>query len=177
MFCNGYRHALLFPLAWILCKNLYPRNLITPQWSTRLLYYRMVVGLSVNCDTLPVIGWCYQCMIGRCKTFASNAIRLCLDCCSNMMTSCFRVTGPLYREFTGHWWISPYKGQWREALMCSLICPWVHGWINNREAGDLRRHRAHYDVTVMNPTNCCRISGAFQMHSSLRCFGRFRRHS
>ena len=23
-------------------------------------------------------------------------------------------------------------------------------FVNNREAGDLRRHRAHYDVTVMN---------------------------
>ena len=29
------------------------------------------------------------------------------------------------------------KGQWREALMFSLICTWV----NNRSAGDLRRHR------------------------------------
>ena len=23
------------------------------------------------------------------------------------------------------------------------------GWVNNREAGDLRRHRAHHDVTIM----------------------------
>ena len=23
------------------------------------------------------------------------------------------------------------------------------GWVNNRDAGDLRRNRAHYDVTVM----------------------------
>ena len=47
----------------------------------------------------------------------------------------FRVTGP-----------------WRGALMVSLICVWINGWINNREAGDLRRHRGHYDVNVM----CCR---------------------
>ena len=33
--------------------------------------------------------------------------------------------------------------------MFSLICAWINGWLNNREAGDLRRHRAHYDVTVM----------------------------
>ena len=47
---------------------------------------------------------------------------------------------------------SPHKGQWREALMLSFICAWINGWINNREAGDLRRHRAHYDVIVMwNP--------------------------
>ena len=44
---------------------------------------------------------------------------------------------------------SPHKGQWGEALMFSLICVWINGWVNNREAGDLRRHRAHYDVIVM----------------------------
>ena len=45
---------------------------------------------------------------------------------------------------------SPHKGQWRRALMCSLICVWINAWVNNREAGDLRRYRAHYDVTVMS---------------------------
>ena len=44
---------------------------------------------------------------------------------------------------------SPHKGQWRGALMFSLINVWINGWVNNGEAGDLRRHRAHYDVTVM----------------------------
>ena len=44
---------------------------------------------------------------------------------------------------------SPHKGQWRGALMFSLICVWINGWLNNREAGDLRRHCAHYGVTVM----------------------------
>ena len=39
-------------------------------------------------------------------------------------------------------------GQWRGALIFSLICAWIKGWVNNRETGDLRRHRAHYDVTV-----------------------------
>ena len=33
--------------------------------------------------------------------------------------------------------------------MFSLICVWLNGWVNSREAGDLRRHRAHYDVIVM----------------------------
>ena len=45
---------------------------------------------------------------------------------------------------------SLHKGQWRGALMFSLICVWINGWVNNRDAGDLRRYRAHYDVTVMN---------------------------
>ena len=44
---------------------------------------------------------------------------------------------------------SPHKGQWRGALMFSLICVWINGWVNNGEAGHLRRSRAHYDVTVM----------------------------
>ena len=33
--------------------------------------------------------------------------------------------------------------------MFSLICVWINGWVNNREAGDLRRYRTHYDVIVM----------------------------
>ena len=44
---------------------------------------------------------------------------------------------------------SPHKGQWRGALMFSMICISINGWVNNREAGDFRRHHAHYDVTVM----------------------------
>ena len=44
---------------------------------------------------------------------------------------------------------SLHKGQWRRAFMFSLICGWINGWLNYREAGDLRRHRAHYDVIVM----------------------------
>ena len=41
------------------------------------------------------------------------------------------------------------KGQWRGALIFSLICIWLNGWVNNREAGGLRRHRPHYDVIIM----------------------------
>ena len=44
---------------------------------------------------------------------------------------------------------SPHKGQWRGALIFSLICARINGWVNNREAGDFRRYRAHYDVIVM----------------------------
>ena len=47
---------------------------------------------------------------------------------------------------------SPHKGQWCGALMFSLICARINDWLNNREAGDLRRHRGHYDVSVM--TSC-----------------------
>ena len=30
-----------------------------------------------------------------------------------------------------------------------LSAPWINGWVNNHEAGDLRHHRAHYDVILM----------------------------
>ena len=49
----------------------------------------------------------------------------------------FCVTGPLCQE------------QWRGALMFSLICAWINDWVNIREAGNLRRHRAHYYVIVV----------------------------
>ena len=39
----------------------------------------------------------------------------------------------------------PHKGQWRGAL----IYAWMNDWVNNREAGDLRRQHGHYDVIVM----------------------------
>ena len=49
-----------------------------------------------------------------------------------MMTSAngniFQVTSPLW---TGNRWISSHKGQWRTALMFSLICAWINGWVNN----------------------------------------------
>ena len=41
---------------------------------------------------------------------------------------------------------SPHKGQWRGALMFSLIFARIKGWANHRDAGYLRRHRIHYDV-------------------------------
>ena len=44
----------------------------------------------------------------------------------------------------------PSQGQWRRALTFSLTCAWINSWINNRESGDLRCNRVHYDVTVMN---------------------------
>ena len=44
---------------------------------------------------------------------------------------------------------SPHKGKWLGAFMFLWAAPWINGWVNNREAGDLRHHRAHYDVIAM----------------------------
>ena len=56
---------------------------------------------------------------------------------------------PFVREFTGHRWIPPTKASDTE-LWCFLwSAPWINYWVNNREAADLRHHRAHYDVIAM----------------------------
>ena len=56
---------------------------------------------------------------------------------------------PFCGEFTGHRWITLTKASDAE-LWCPLwSAPWINGWVKNREAGDLRRHFAHYDVIVM----------------------------
>ena len=59
---------------------------------------------------------------------------------------------------------SPHKGQWRGALMFSFICAWTNDWVNNREAGDLRRHRAHYDVIVMTIIQVVRFLKCVSKH-------------
>ena len=58
---------------------------------------------------------------------------------------------------------SPHKGQWCGALMFSLICAWVNDWVNNRKAGDLRRHRGHYDVNVIHVYNLKSICNVFEL--------------
>ena len=92
-------------------------------------------------------------------------------CCVSLSigTARFRpcLSGPLFHDdvikwkhFPRYWTFvrgihrlpvnSPHKGQWRGSLMFSLLCVWINGWVNNREAGYLRRYRAHYDVIVMS---------------------------
>ena len=71
----------------------------------------------------------------------------------DMMTSSngniFHFTGPFVRRILRSPMNSPHKGQWRGALMFLWSAPCINGWVNNREAGDLIRHRAHYDAIVM----------------------------
>ena len=87
--------------------------------------------------------------ISRCKTSGSDW----------MFTGKSTVSKPwhviIWKLFSRYWFFArgihrwPYKGQWRGAFMFSLIGTWLSGWVTNGEAGDLRRHPAHYDVIVM----------------------------
>ena len=73
---------------------------------------------------------------------------------------------------------SPHTSCSREALMFSLICAWINGWVNNREAGDLGCHRSHYDVIVfvylhiffVKVTGCERI---FRLYRILLAWRKF----
>ena len=65
---------------------------------------------------------------------------------------------------------SPHKGQWRGALMLSLICARINDWVTTREAGDLRRRWAHYDVTVMISMAQCKRRNSSVLAMELRLF-------
>ena len=73
----------------------------------------------------------------------------------HMMTSSngniFRVTGPLCGEFTGP---GEFPAQ-RPVTQSFDVFFQMSDWVNNRQAGDLRRHRGHYDVSVMTSQEIC----------------------
>ena len=130
---NIYRQMLLYCWTFfIILKTRYENQASFDEW---LVSFREI-NEGINCWLSDGI---------QCKSMR--------DLSSIHMTSSngniFRVTGPLCGEFAGHRWIPPHKGQWRGTLMFSLLCAWINGWINNPEAGDLRRLQAHYDVIVM----------------------------
>ena len=54
----------------------------------------------------------------------------------------FRVTGPLCGEF-------PAQRPVTRSFDVFFDLRLKNGWVNNHEAGDLRRSQAHYDVIVM----------------------------
>ena len=70
-----------------------------------------------------------------------------------------------WKHFPRHWPFVRVIHRWRGALMFSLICPWTNGWANTRDAGDLRRHRPHYDLTVMFMRSAKSCPGVF--HSQI----------
>ena len=79
----------------------------------------------------------------------------------DMMTSSngniFRVTGPLCGEFTGPGEI-PAQRPVTRSFDVFFDLRLIDDWVNNREAGDLRRHRGHYDVnqwTISFPLRSC----------------------
>ena len=80
-----------------------------------------------------------------CLKSLGSYVRNCLPKAAVIMKS---SNGNIFRVAGLHRWIPRSKASDAEHR-CFFICALMNGWVNNREAGDLRRHRAHYDVTVM----------------------------
>ena len=94
--------------------------------------------------------WC-NCFI------TSPKIRLSL--CSNASGMRVMMTSSNEKHFPRHWPFvrgihrSPMNSRTKPndaELWCFLwFAPWINGWVKNREASDLGRHRAHYYVIVV----------------------------
>ena len=67
--------------------------------------------------------------------------------CLLLFTPWWRHHGNKWKHFPRYRWIPRTKASDVGVLMFSLICTWIDGWVNRR--GDLRRHRARYDITAM----------------------------
>ena len=66
----------------------------------------------------------------------------------------FPLTCPVCGELTGHRWIPHTKASDAELWCFFCICPWINGWVNNCDAGDLKIHRARYDITLSHTPLC-----------------------
>ena len=162
--CCGFSQPIDFRLNhgirlenWHWCK----RSGVFLSWGTALTR-----SLYLGRRCYGVLSWVYIYITGT--RFALCCVMLWLRLCRNYpypsgLLHWHRVNHDdviKWKHFPRYWPIvrgihrspvnSPHKGQWRVALMFSLICARINGWINNREAGDLRRYRAHYDVIVMD---------------------------
>ena len=87
----------------------------------------------------------------------------------------FSALVPIVREIHRSPVNSPHKSQGRGPLMLSLICACMNDRVNDREADDLRRHRAHYDVTVM--CECDNLFHHIETYFSCICINEQVRHS
>ena len=69
---------------------------------------------------------------------------------------------PVTAEFPSQWPMT-------RSFDVFFICAWINGWVNNRVAGDLRRRRAHYDVTVMKMIwfRCVFMLEQIALHASI----------
>ena len=96
------------------------------------------------------------------KDFSQNKIKIILCCMWHSQNrnfllerdTCYLGSSQLSDAFA--WWRHQMKK--KSALLALteasgaelwfFILAWTNGWVNNRNTSDLRRHRAHYDVTV-----------------------------
>ena len=129
-----------FPISISMIARIFVPYLIISKSEIWIVSHCLGLGQrTLVCALCPSICWC------RGSPFWRNSLitwwRHQMETFSALLATC-AGNSPVTGEF-------PAQGQWRGALTFSLICAWINGWVNNREAGDSMRHRAHYDVTVI----------------------------
>ena len=125
--------SLILPLSpFIHIRSQSQWQFVMKQVSDLLYFFRTAVTLSVD-------GACASVVCRHCFIVHDDVIKW------KHFPRCWPFVWGIRRSLVN----SPHKGQWHGALMFSLICVCINGWVNNFKAGDLRRHRAHYDVIVM----------------------------
>ena len=92
-----------------------------------------IIGYTTFCLMLQVLHGTHMCFMMMTSSYGNNCRRY----------------WPYVRGIHGSLVDSPHKGQWRGALIFSLIWVWRNGWTNSQDAGGLRHHFAHWDVTVL----------------------------
>ena len=125
-----------------------------------VFHYLFHIGTAITLEwTQSLQFWSISDFFGsRGVTSSSNVVFMQMIICNISLTLCimnFHIScvallafgRGIYRSPAD----SPHKGQWREDLMFSLICACTNGRVSHRNGGDLQRHHAHYDVTVMCP--------------------------
>ena len=100
---------------------------------------RLFEGTALSWDTLKVADWCQLSFIILWIMHSHYNVIQCIH---------FPRYWPFVRGTNGDRWFP---------LMFYLICAWINGWASNRDAGDLRRHCLHHDVTVMH-IDCLHVS-------------------
>ena len=131
------------------CRNVKIRQApIAIHLSLRILYHKVL-----SCRVIQLIQYPWDCSFGLIKAHTSIYITI------GQSTLSLHDDVIKWKHFPRYWPFvrgihrspvnSPHKGQWRGALMYSLIWAWTDSWANDGDAGDLRRYRAHYHVIVM----------------------------
>ena len=164
-----------------------PTNNNTPQITTSKKYLVLTGGQNRPTGVISICMWLIEIICNFLAYMAEHLLPLNLFCQLQFRqlshffyeSFCYRhfhkITCTLsyddfikWKHFSRYWPFvrgihrspvnSPHKGQWRGALMFFLICARINGWVNNRETGDLTRHRAYYDDIVMLHAHCCQLS-------------------
>ena len=132
--------------------------LTCPTLANNISNYSKLPNVAVLWPTISLglghcVGWGYETM--ACALCLSEFLWFCYYICSVMRKhdvikwEHFPRYWPFGRGIHRSLASSPHKGQWRGVLMFSVICAWINALVSNREAGDLSRHRAHYDVIII----------------------------